>query len=96
MELVQLLQRLRDGEVMKLGEVYGPAMAITDKTEADLFFDALIENRHKRFPFEPPEEAERIARANLGYYAGYYNTETRRRVLKLFDAEHPIIGNLNL
>jgi hypothetical protein len=37
-------------------------------------------------------EAERIERANLGYYAGYYSTATRERVERLFSCAHPIFG----
>lgn len=38
------------------------------------------------------EESEEIERSNLGYYAGYYDAETRERVERLFGAVHPIFG----
>jgi len=39
-------------------------------------------------------KAESIAKANLGYWAGYYNDETRKRVEKLFMCSHPIFGSI--
>ena len=39
-------------------------------------------------------EAEKICKSNLGYYAGYYDNETRARVEKLFLCEHPIFGSI--
>jgi len=38
-------------------------------------------------------EAEAICKSNLGYYAGYYDNETRERVERLFCCEHPIFGS---
>jgi len=40
-------------------------------------------------------EAERIERSNLGYYAGYYDSETMARVNRLFKTTHPIFGDTN-
>jgi hypothetical protein len=40
------------------------------------------------------EAAERLERVNLGYFAGYYDTETAQRVLTLFKAAHPIFGTV--
>ncbi len=31
---------------------------------------------------------------NVGYYAGYYDTETMQAVHQVFDAEHPIFGTM--
>ena len=38
------------------------------------------------------EEAERIERENLGYFAGYYSNETRERVERLFKTAYPFFG----
>lgn len=73
-----------------LGEKYGPAMEITDQSEADEYFEALVE--HTMLFGKIKEEAEKIERINLGYYAGYYNLETRLRVERLFGCEHPFFG----
>lgn len=75
---------------MTLGEKYGPAMKITDQAEADAYFVVCVEDT-MRFG-KSRAEAEVIERANLGYYAGYHNTETRARVERLFRCAHPIFG----
>lgn len=73
------------------GEKYRPAMSITDQTEADDWFEACVEHcmRFNR----TRAEAEDIERENLGYYAGYYDFETRQRVERLFGGVHPIFGS---
>lgn len=37
---------------------------------------------------------ESIAKCNIGFYAGYYDNETRERVEKLFDCGHPVFGKI--
>jgi predicted membrane-bound dolichyl-phosphate-mannose-protein mannosyltransferase len=34
----------------------------------------------------------KYALSNIGYCAGYYNHKTAQRILKIFNAEHPIFG----
>lgn len=74
-----------------IGDLYGPAMEITDEEQAKLYLEALIE-RDLQFG-KTPEEAHAIELANLGYFAGYCSYETRERVQKLFGAVHPIFGS---
>lgn len=72
-----------------IGDKYSPAMEITDQEAADAYFERLVAHSmlwHSR------DEAERIERINLGYYAGYYSHETRLRVEKLFRCAHPVFG----
>lgn len=73
-----------------LGDLYGPAMQITDQQEADEYLDALIRDtmEHGRTYME----AMAIEKSNLGYFAGYYDHETRLRVERLFKCAHPIFG----
>lgn len=73
-----------------IGDKYRPAMEIQTKEEADAYFQKLVEHMVVRGHTRP--EAERIERSNLGYFAGYYGEETRERVERLFDCEHPIFG----
>jgi hypothetical protein len=40
------------------------------------------------------EDAEALARTNLGYWAGYRDTATRERVERLFRCEHPVFGKI--
>jgi len=73
-----------------IGDLYRPAMAITGQAEADDYFAALVEFGMSHG--QTRERAEEIQRANLGYFAGYYNNETRIRVERLFNCAHPIFG----
>jgi hypothetical protein len=72
------------------GEKYGPAMKITDPLEAREYFGVCVE--HMMRHGHSRDEAEKIELANLGYYAGYYDDETRTRVEQLFGAFHPVFG----
>lgn len=39
-------------------------------------------------------EAEKICKSNLGYFAGYCDSETRERVERLFCCAHPVFGSI--
>jgi hypothetical protein len=73
-----------------IGDKYGPAMTMTDPAEAAAYFEQCVQ--HTMTFGADRQEAERIERINLGYYAGYYDNETRQRVEKLFACAHPIFG----
>jgi hypothetical protein len=76
---------------MTIGELYGPAMAITDQAAADEYFARLVERNMRCFG-NSREVAEEHERANLGYYAGYgYD---RARVERLFRCAHPVFGSV--
>jgi hypothetical protein len=76
---------------MKLIDLYGPAMEIDNTEDAAMYFERLVEWA-MQISDQTREEAERIQHANLGYYAGYYDHETRIRVENLFQCAHPIFG----
>lgn len=76
-------------EVLTYGECLEPAMEITDPEDAAQYFKdyvAFIE------PRDDDMIAESMAKENLGYYAGYYSTDTRERVERLFSCQHPVFG----
>ena len=56
-----------------IGEVYGPAMAITEQAEADRYFAALVAEQTTYYEAqglgvgEARVRAESVTRANLGY-----------------------------
>ena len=81
---------MRFPKKMTHGEKYGPAMEITDAKEASEYFEACV--RHCMGFGKSREEAERIERGNLGYWAGYYDSTTRARVERAFKCAHPIFG----
>jgi hypothetical protein len=68
-----------------------PAMTITDRADADRYLTAYAEWLVNFYDL-PVESAYKRARHILGYYAGYYDHETRDRVYAMFDAPHPIFG----
>ena len=77
-----------------IGCLYGPAMKIESQEEADAYFERLV--AYSISFGNSREKAEGIERANLGYYAGYYDNATRRRVERLFQCHHPIFGPCSL
>ena len=78
-------------ESLTFGDVLEPAMTITDPEDAKQYFDAYVAWLETRSVIR--KNAENIARYNLGYYAGYYDQETQKRVERLFNAKHPIFGS---
>jgi hypothetical protein len=76
--------------LINIGDKYRPAMAILDQGEADAYFERCV--AHTMGFGTTREDAERIERSNLGYFAGYYDDTTRLRVERLFHCAHPIFG----
>ena len=73
-------------------EKYEPAMNLTEQANADAYFEELVEY-NMTFGHTTRERAEFIERQNLGYFAGYFDHETRLRVERLFHCEHPVFGD---
>lgn len=76
-------------------ESLGPAMRITDPEDAKQYFNDYVAFTASNFEdasgkFTPEE----VCRINLGYYAGYFDRETKERVEKLFIAPHPVFGSI--
>jgi hypothetical protein len=83
-------------EILTTGETLGPAMNITDQDDAKQYFEAYVNFSiltHKN-ETNAYENAVKVCKANLGYYAGYYDSKTRERVEKLFSCCHPIFGSI--
>ncbi len=79
-------------ENVTYGLKYDPAMKITDQAAADVYFEKCVQ--HCMSHGRTCAEAEKIERSNLGYWAGYYDHETRERVERLFKCAHPIFGKI--
>lgn len=75
-----------------IGDKYGPAMEITEQSEANSHFEECV--AHCMLFGVSRKEAEKIERSNIGYYAGYYSSETRARVEKLYQCAHPVFGSI--
>lgn len=90
-KIQEAIMRISRDEKMTWGEYLGPAMGIEDKETAEKYFKAMVEH-HVRVYKTSIEEAIEKEKANLGYYAGYYDPGTAARVYKLFECAHPIFG----
>lgn len=81
------------------------AMKIKDQKEADQYLKDYIEYMMDNTKMTKEEcdrilagdimTFEAIAKYNIGYWAGYQDEETRARIEKLFDCEHPMFGKIS-
>jgi hypothetical protein len=80
--------------LLTYGDALGPAMKITEADDAAQYLAAYVAYLEPNVKRERTDgmTAEQVARVNLGYYAGYYDSETRERVERLFSCAHPIFG----
>jgi len=76
------------------GETLDPAMKIIEQADADQYLKEYADFIEKQPDFKGNETGISIAKANLGYWAGYWNDETRKRVEKLFKCAHPVFGSI--
>lgn len=79
-------------KLLTFGEALGPAMKIVDQEDADQYYEAYV-NYLMSVSDCTREKAEEVCKANLGYYAGYYDAAVFNRVHKLFKCLHPIFGD---
>lgn len=79
-------------EVLTYAECIEPAMKIKSKKDATQYLNSYALYIQKSLT--NGESAIDIAKQNLGYYAGYYGNDVRKRVEKLFDCSHPIFGKI--
>lgn len=72
----------------------GLQLAKENKEESQEFFKQyiqfILEDNDK---VNTLEEAERIAKSNFGYYAGYFDQEVCDIVYKTYQCSHPIFGD---
>jgi hypothetical protein len=84
-------------DVITYGEALRPAMDITDSEDAKQYKEAYIAYTQKFLDDGARDDdmtAEEIVNVNLGYFAGYYDNETRAPVERLFNTAHPIFGSI--
>lgn len=71
------------------------AVHITDPKEAKKYlkdYIKWIQGEIDKDPKRKGDNAEQIAKSNIGYFAGYYSNKTRERVEELYDCAHPVFG----
>lgn len=78
---------------MTIGECYGRCAKIIDQHEADEYFLALVERNLRIYPEHDLDEAIKVEKSNIGYYAGYFSSQTALRMELLFNTQHPILGS---
>lgn len=83
---------LEDNRPLNLGELYTPAMSIKDQADADNYFAKLCQYFERTVDSEYKGNILTTVRSNLGYWAGYFDSETQKRVEELFHAVHPAFG----
>lgn len=84
---------MNDRNARTYADLYGPAMTITTQAEADACLESLVDYMLARPSADYTREAATaMVRQNLGYYAGYYGSDTRARVERLFKCAHPVFG----
>lgn len=93
----EAVRKMIAGEVITLSEKYGAAMIITEQHIADDYLVVLVGHQMKSSG-TTYDRALETERANLGYYAGYYDNKTLERVEQLFrcatQPDAPIGGKL--
>lgn len=78
------------------GECLEPTTMITTQQEADEYLKDYISFIQKSLDIEPNPKglkAEQIAKINIGYWTGYTDNNTAKRMMKLFKTTHPIFGD---
>ena len=85
----------RGKELNTIGEVFDEALRIAktnNKDEAYDFFYAYVNliSTENKYSWDKSIE---IAKANLGYFAGYYNEEVCDIIYKTYNCCHPIFGD---
>jgi hypothetical protein len=78
-------------EPLTYGQILGPAMSVKTEDEANRYLEAMIQHNMRLFS-QSRGEAQRIALANVGYWTGYSDHQTAKRVMALFKTAHPIFG----
>lgn len=73
------------------GEQFKSALACETKAQAEQWMEREIQH-YVQHHGTNVSEALRIIKSNLGYMAGYYNTETAKKIHELFNAVHPVFG----
>lgn len=85
-----------DKKLNTMGQVFEVAikLAKTDKEEAKNFFKEYIEHIYKdNDEVNSLNEAEKIAKANFGYFAGYFSQEVCNIIYETYQCSHPIFGD---
>lgn len=68
------------------------AIAVETQEAADAMFERLVQEAMRENDNMDRAEAIETVKDNLGYFAGYYDNDTRARVERLYRCAHPVFG----
>ena len=75
--------------MVEVAELMKRAAACTTKQDADQVLAEIMAALPGKLSHG---DALRIVKENIGYWSGYYSREECKRMLRLFDTQHPIFG----
>lgn len=81
--------------ILTYGEALSPIVEIKTEEEARQYlhdYAVFIQKYLDKKPDPKGRTAIQIAKINIGYFSGYYDSETNKRVQELFNTAHPIFG----
>ena len=84
-----------NGETLvTFGDVFNTALkyAKNNKKLAAEFFNVYVKHIHDCNPELTDYDCVERAKANVGYFAGYYGASEQKLVQKVYDAVHPVFG----
>ena len=73
--------------LVSIGQKYGPITKIKTPEQAREYLEACVSHRLRISPKMNRQEAIEAERDNIGYYAGYFSHEERKRIERLFECE---------
>lgn len=74
-----------------IGECYANIGKVSTVEQAGEYLDALV-TWSMATHGQTRDEAETMQQHNIGYWSGYYDEETGRRIRHLFGTRHPVYG----
>lgn len=84
--------------LLPMEEIFSGACTVRTKEEARQYLDDYIDYIRKNDSNSDDlivyNNAEDIAKQNLGYWAGYHSNSIRENIEELFECEHPIFGSI--
>ena len=85
----------KDKELNTMGDVFKTALDVAKRTpgKCNDFLEAYAQEIAEDNGCSK-EESLKIAKSNLGYFAGYYDTKTAKLIQDRYGAVHPIFGGL--
>lgn len=87
---VERITKLLDGKPLSLSEKYSPISSVENSDEAQVLLLLYITHGVLYSQVDDAvhwDLAKEIELSNIGYWAGYYDEETYRRILRLFGEE---------